>query len=184
MHMHIYIYLHMHIYICETSKPDLWILAALRLQEFKGSILISTPAVAQINVNIWRTSFPSPNGSRTEFMPNTLDRSTANSVSRLFHTPGIMEAQRKIKQIMHLHFKMLVKSMKVDFGWVFWHPRPVLWMPDGPYKPPDALIHVQNLKDGPKRIGTSHGDPWLPKVSPNPVAHIYIYMDIYIYIYR
>ena len=52
-------------------------------------------------------------------------------------------------------------------------------IPDGPYKPPVALIHVQKIKNGPKRLGTSHGDPWLPKVSPNPVARIEIYV-IYI----
>ena len=91
IYMYTYIYIYVYIYI--TSKSDLLILAALRLQEFKGSIFISTPAVAQIVVNIYRTSFPSPNGTRTELTPKFLDRSTPNSVLRLFHTLEIIGIQ-------------------------------------------------------------------------------------------
>ena len=47
--------------------------------------------VAQIIVNIYITLMPSPNRCRTEFTPKILDRSTPNSVARLFDTPGIME---------------------------------------------------------------------------------------------
>ena len=65
-------------------KLDLLICAALRLQEFQGSILISTLVVTQITVNIHRTLFPAPNRSeqssptdplqiafRVFFMPST-----------------------------------------------------------------------------------------------------------------
>jgi len=56
-------------------------------------------------------------------------------------------------------------------------------MAGGLNKPPDASIHVQNLKNGSKNFQPTHGDPWLPKVSPNPVAGIYIYIYAYTYAY-
>ena len=34
---------------------------------------------------------------------------------------------------------------------------------------------------GPERLGPSHGDPWLPKVSADPVAGIHIHIYIYIF---
>ena len=55
-----------------------------------------------------------------------------------------------IKQIMHLHLQMLVKSMKIDLGWCFSDPTPVLWMPGGLNKPPDSSIHARNFKNCPK----------------------------------
>ena len=83
-------------FITKASEVDLLLFAALRLQEFKGSILISTLAVAQTIVNIQPTSFPSPNRSRAELTPNFLDRSTPNSVPRLSHTLAIMKIHRNL----------------------------------------------------------------------------------------
>ena len=75
----------------KTRQHDLLIFAALRLQEFKGSILISIPAVAQIIVNVQSASFLSPNGTRTELKPKFLDIPIPNNVSSHFHTRVIME---------------------------------------------------------------------------------------------
>ena len=101
----------------EISKSEFLILAALRLQEFKGSIFIFTPAVAQIVVNIRRTSFSSPNKCRTEL--KFLDRSTPNIVPCLSHTLGIMEMpiqSCRMNSTTHLRSKLLVKSMGMNLG--------------------------------------------------------------------
>jgi len=172
-----------YIYIYEGSKSDLWILAALRLQEFKTSVLISVPAVAQTLVTIYWASFPSPNKSRTELTPKFLDRSTPNSVSRLFHTQEIMEKNicKNTKEHIykhlhttntHLHLTMITRSMEIDLGWCFWDARHDLWMPDGPNKPPDASIHVQTLRKGPCH---PWGDLGYKNVPQKPYSYIYIY---------
>ena len=76
---------------------------------------------------------------------------------------------------------MLVKSMEIHFGWLFWHPRPVLRMPDAPNKPPDASIHLPNLKHGSKSLGINHGGEEVTTMYPNPASHIYIYIYILYY---
>ena len=43
---------YVYMYTYGTSKSDLSILAALKLQEFEGSIFSSRPAVVQIIINI------------------------------------------------------------------------------------------------------------------------------------
>ena len=136
------------------------------------------------NCRYLKTSFLSPNKSRTELTPKFLDRSTPNSVSLLFHTLKIMEMHRKSSKFVqnrHLHLHMLVQSMKMDLGWCFWDPRPVLWMPDAPYKPRDVSIQVQNLKTCLKNLGTYHGPwgrPWVSLCTRTPLL-IYIYIYIF-----
>ena len=54
--------MYVYMYIYKASKSDLSILAALRLQELKGSILISTPAVAHIYIYIYMEKKSKSNG--------------------------------------------------------------------------------------------------------------------------
>ena len=144
------------------------------------------------NCRYLKTSFLSPNKSRTELTPKFLDRSTPNSVLRRYHNLGIMEihrnsyknTQKKHSRTTntHLHLRMSITSMKIDLGWWFWDPRPVLWMPDGSYKSPDATIHVQNLGKCPKRHAFRHG--WnVVSLVPWPWNPEYIKIYIYILIY-
>ena len=149
-------------WIYERSKSELWVLVGLRLQEFEGSILISTPTVAQIIVNLCRTSFRSPKRSRIELTPKLLDRSTPNGVPRLCHT---LEIMAKI-QFTHLNLTILVKSIKKDFGWCFWHPRPALRMPDGPYAS-GCIAWSQDLINGSIMGWTRHA-PDLVSLRPWP----------------
>ena len=44
IYIYIYMYIHMNIYRERASESDLLVLAALKLQEFEGSILIPAPA--------------------------------------------------------------------------------------------------------------------------------------------
>ena len=61
--------------------------------------------------------------------------------------------------------------MKIDFGWCLWDPRPGLWMPDTPCKPPDASTHPPNPLKSPWR------DPG-SRMYPKSLTHIYIYIYI------
>ena len=136
-----------------------------------------------------KTSFLSPNRSRTKLPQKILDRSTPNSVPRLFRTLQIMEMQRKcnkIKQTTHLQLQLLVKSMKMDLGWCFWDPKPVLRMPGGPYQPLDASNHVPNpLKLSEKGIRSRFGPPasLVALALGNPIIYWYTWTHIYVYIH-
>ena len=103
---HIYIYIV--IYEFDTKERT-------RLQEVKGSILMSAPAVAQTIVSIvWRTWLSSPNRSRTELTPKFLDRSSPSSVPRLFHTLVTIEIHWKLCKIKQKYTLTLTNVSEID----------------------------------------------------------------------
>ena len=96
MHTYINIYYNIYIYILVHIRNIYFRLLnfcrpqAAKIQSFDFYFQART-----IIVNIYKTSLPSPNRSRTELTPKFLDQSTPSSAPRLFHTLAIVEMHWK-----------------------------------------------------------------------------------------
>ena len=174
-----------HIYIYITSKSDFQILAASGCNKSKVRFYFRAHRRAN-NCQYLKIVVSFTKQVQNRATPNFFDWWTPNSLPRLFHTLDFKEMQRKsrkIKWITHLHLKLLGKSMRMDFGWCFRDPRPVLWMPDNPNKPPDASTHPPNVNKCAKRHWFCHRAASFRCGSGpgNSIIYWYIYICIFIW---